>query len=129
MHSGTVAILARACALEPNSKPFLFCLRRWAVFVCYRSVDCAFVSSSAYVMSTTSFQMMAIPSSILDGWEDAGSTLRLIIEYVGVSNEVMGQLTEATGIDAEGPAVDLAYIRDDEWEEAIMQVRINESPP
>ena len=72
---------------------------------------------------------MAIPGAILDGWEEAGSTLRLVISHVGVNDEIVTQITEATGVDAEGPAVDLAYIRDDEWEDTIANIRINENPP
>ena len=71
---------------------------------------------------------MNIPADILDGWEDAGSTLRSIIQHVGIGADDMEHITEATGLDAEGPAVDLAYIRDDEWEELIVSLRVNGNP-
>ena len=70
---------------------------------------------------------MKVPEDIVQNWEMGGNKVALISAYLQVADELTDAVYAAAGVEGNSPAADVAFIKDSEWEDLVLNLKVNEN--
>ena len=68
-----------------------------------------------------------VPEDIIQNWELGGNRVALISAYLQLADELTDAIYAAAGVDGNSPAADVAFIKDAEWEELVLSLKLNDA--
>ena len=71
--------------------------------------------------------VIKVPEDIIQNWELGGNRIALISAYLQMSDELIDKVYAAAGVDGNSPAADIAYIKEAEWEELVLSLKIDDA--